>query len=541
MKDWIKKSIVYQIYPRSYYDSNNDGIGDIRGIISKLDYIQDLGVNVIWLNPVYKSPNDDNGYDISDYKSIHEDFGTMEDMDELISEAKNRGIKILMDLVINHTSDEHEWFIKSKDKNSKYRDYYYWRKGKDNGRKPPNNWTGFFGGGAWEKDEDSGDYYLHLFSKKQPDLNYNNPAVLEEVKSIMKFWLDKGIAGFRCDVINIIFKNSLEDGKKSLILTGIEHYLSTDGCHKILNELKRDILSNYDCFTVGESVFVTTKSAKDLCDEKRQELDMLFYFEHMETDQVIVKWFSTKFNSKKFINTIVKWQNTLEWSANYLENHDQPRSVSRFGDEGEFYEESAKMLSTMLLTLKGTPYIHQGQEIAMTNCPFPTLDDIKDIESHNIYKTAKKLGIPKPIRTKMIMKKSRDHGRTPMQWNNSKNAGFTSGEPWLMVNPNYKTVNVESQVDDNNSILNYYKKLISLRKTDDVLIYGSFKERFTSKDLFIYEREFNNKKYLILLNFSAKEIKLKDKVTGQVLISNYNKTNIDDKLLPYEAAVVRLL
>ncbi|MEG0693161.1 MAG: alpha-glucosidase [Oscillospiraceae bacterium] len=539
MKDWIKKSIVYQIYPRSFCDSNHDGIGDLQGIISKLDYLSHLGVNVIWLSPVYQSPNDDNGYDISDYKSINQEYGSMADMDELIKEAKKRHIRILMDLVINHTSDEHEWFIKSKDSQSKYRDYYFWRKGLHNGQKPPNNWSGFFGPPAWEKDNESGDYYLHLFSKKQPDLNFYNPDVIEEIKSIMRFWLDKGIGGFRCDVINIIFKNSLDNGKKRLFLTGIEHYLSTDGCHNILKQLHKEVLSQYDCFTVGETVFVTTKTANDLCGSDRKELDMVFPFEHMESDQIMVKWFSCKFRPKRLIKTIVKWQNELEWNANYLENHDQPRSVSRFVHEGKFAEVSAKMLATLLLTLKGTPYIFQGQEIGMTNYPFTNIEEINDVESQNINCLAKKMGIPQKLRFKMIQRKSRAHARTPMQWNHSSYAGFSSVAPWIMVNPNYQTINVESQLPLESSLVNYYKKLIHLRKTDDILIYGSFKAVKLNNDLFIFEREYKGKKDTILLNFSKNYIPLKNIIQGRVLLSNYNKTKIEDTLQPFESAIVR--
>lgn len=541
MKDWIKKSVVYQIYPRSFCDSNHDGIGDIQGIISKLDYLEYLGVNVIWLSPIYQSPNDDNGYDICDYLAINQEYGTMRDMDELIAQAKKRGIKIIMDLVINHTSDEHEWFIKSKDCQSKYRNYYFWRKGLHNGKKPPNNWTGFFGSAAWDKDASSGDYYLHLFSKKQPDLNYNNPAVLEEIKSIMRFWLDKGVGGFRCDVINVIYKNSLGNGKKRLFLTGIENYLSTDGCHNILRQLRKEVLSEYDCFTVGETVFVTTKMANDLCDSKREELDMVFPFEHMETDQIIVKWFSCKFKAKNFMKTITEWQNELEWNANYLENHDQPRSVSRFGHEGEFWETSAKMLATLLLTLKGTPYIYQGQEIGMTNYPFSNIKEIKDVESQNIYKLAKKIGIPKKLRFKMIKRKSRDHARTPMQWDHSFNAGFSSVEPWIMVNPNYHSINVESQLQNDTSVVNYYKRLIAIRKTDAPLIYGSFKAIEISKNLFVFEREYEGKKNTVILNFSRNSIPLKNKISGEVILSNYGKSKIENMLQPFEAFIVRSL
>jgi len=531
---WWQDAVVYQIYPRSFKDSNGDGIGDIPGIISKLDYIKDLGVNVIWLSPVYKSPNDDNGYDISDYRDINPEFGTMEDMERLIAEAGRRGIRIIMDLVINHTSDEHPWFVKSRQGHPEYRDYYYWRKGKNGG--PPNNWTGFFGGSAWEKDEQTGEWYLHLFSKKQPDLNYHNPRVLEEVKDIMRFWLDKGIAGFRCDVINIIYKTSLEDGKSRLILKGIEHYLSQEGNHKILRTLREEVLSKYDCFTVGETVFVTPSMARDLCGADRGELDMVFSFEHMETDQFIVKWFKRRFRPKRFFRVISKWQRELDWNANYLENHDQPRSVSRFGDDGRFWEKSAKMLAMLLLTLRGTPYIYQGKEIGMTNFDFVSMQDIRDVESHNIYKIACDLHFPKWFRWSLIKRTSRDNARTPMQWDTGEHGGFTDGSPWINANHNYTRINVADQKNDPNSVLSFYKDLIRLRSASPVLRKGTFKPLKIGRKVFIYEREYLGRKLKVILNFSPRTRKID--MQGNVLISNYKRGVLDGKIYPWEGVII---
>ncbi|HRX41208.1 MAG TPA: alpha-glucosidase [Clostridia bacterium] len=534
MTRWWQDRVVYQIYPRSFMDSNGDGIGDIPGIISRLDYLKSLGIGIIWLSPVYSSPNEDNGYDISDYRDINPEYGSMEDMDHLIAEAGKRDIRIIMDLVINHTSSQHEWFIKSREKDSPYRDYYFWRPGK--GEKAPNNWTSFFAEDAWEYDEKSGEYYLHLFAKGQPDLNYHNPAVLEEIKDIMRFWLEKGIAGFRCDVINIIWKSSLDDGRKRLALTGMEHYLSQEGNHRILKQLKNEVLSDFDCFTVGETVFVTIETAHDLCDEERGELDMIFSFEHMETDQWFIKWFPRKFKPARFFRTIAGWQRELEWNANYLENHDQPRSVSRFGDDGQYHIKSAKALATLLLTLRGTPYIYQGQEIGMTNYPFKGLEDIRDIESHNLIEMAKKLHIPAWYRKKMLMRGCRDHARTPMQWVPQTGAGFTEGNPWLAINKNHREINAANQLDEEDSILNYYKKLIGIRKASDVLIKGSFREVEIQRDVFVYERKLDEKTIIIAVNLSDKfhTVSLK----GRVILSNYGDEIFEGTMRPFEAVVV---
>lgn len=535
MAKWWQERVVYQIYPRSFQDTNGDGIGDILGIIAHLDELKDLGVGIIWLSPIYPSPNVDNGYDISNYMDIHPEYGTMADMDLLIEEASKRDIKIIMDLVINHTSDEHPWFQLSRDKNSPYRDYYIWRPGRNG--KAPNNWTSFFAEDCWEYDEKSEEYYLHLFAKKQPDLNYHNQKVLKEIKEILRFWLDKGIAGFRCDVINILYKTSLNDGRKKLVLTGSEHYLSQEGTHEILRSLRREVLDDYDCFTVGETVFVTPQMGKDLCDESRYELNMIFSFEHMESDQFMVKWFKRKFHAGRFSASISKWQKALEWNANYLENHDQPRSVSRFGNDSSYWDQSAKMLCVLLLTLRGTPYIFQGQEIGMTNFDYSSMEQIQDVESHNINRMAKRLHFPASLRWRMIKATSRDNARTPMQWDDSPNAGFTTGKPWLGINHNYPSINMASQMKDPNSIRSFYKILIALRAGSEVLKFGTFVPVASNKNLFIYKRELNGQSLTVLLNFSSHSCKAS--YHGDVVLSNYNKESYNGLLQPYEAVILK--
>ena len=555
MKTWWKDGTVYQIYPRSFQDSNNDGIGDIPGIISRLDEIKELGAGIIWLSPVYKSPDADNGYDISDYYAINPKFGTMADMERLFAEAAKRGIRIIMDLVINHTSDEHEWFQKSRDPQSPYRDYYIWHPGNKfpgkNG-KPPNNWTGFFMDKAWKYDERSGEYYLHLFDKKQPDLNYKNPKVIEEVKNILTFWLDKGASGFRCDVINILYKTSLDDGKKSMTVRGIEHYKSQEGNHAVLRELRRDVLDKYDCFTVGETVMVGLDEAKLLCDESRRELNMLFYFDHLEVDRRIAQFIPKKFRARKLLEVITKWQRGLDWNALYLENHDQPRIVSHFGAAekdrdsngiGRFWKQSAKMLALFELTLRGTPFIYQGQEIGMTNFDFKSLDELNDVVSHGLNKLMKKLCIPGFLRWEWIKASSRDNARTPMQWDESENAGFSKAKPWLGVNRNYSYINYASQKDDPDSVLNFYKILIALRKNSECLVYGEFIPIYADNRLLIYQRRLNEENYTVALNFSSQKVRLPKKFaalfSGKPVISTWTALNMDNCLNPWEGILLR--
>ena len=535
MAEWWQDRVVYQIYPRSYQDTDGDGIGDIPGIIMHLDNLADLGVGIIWLSPVYPSPNEDNGYDISDYTGIHPDFGTMEDMETLIAEAGKRDIRIILDLVINHTSDRHAWFRQSRDTDSPYRDYYIWRPGREG--KLPNNWTSFFAEDCWEYDEQSGEYYLHLFAKGQPDLNWHNPKVMEEIQNVMRFWLDKGIAGFRCDVINILYKTTLEDGKKQLALTGREHYISQEGTHEILRRLRREVLDRYDCFTVGETVMVTPKMGRDLCAPERRELNMIFSFEHMETDQYYVKWFTRRFHAGRFASVISKWQRELYWNANYLENHDQPRSVSRLGDDGAYWAASAKLLATLLLTLKGTPYIYQGQEIGMTNFDFTSMDEIQDVESHNVYRMMKRLCFPPGLRWRLIKAKSRDNARTPVQWDTGANAGFTAGTPWLGVNHNYTRINMADQEGDPDSVRDYYKKMIALWAGSAILKYGDFDAAEIKKHLFVYKRTLDGESLTVVLNFSKRSRKAE--YTGDMVLSNYRRESYDGILRPYEAVILK--
>ena len=526
-REWWKKAVVYQIYPRSFNDSNGDGIGDIPGIIEKLDYLESLGVDVIWLSPIYESPNEDNGYDISSYVKIHPDFGTMDDFDTLVSEAKKRGIKIIMDLVINHTSSEHEWFQKSRRGIEPYKDFYYWS---DSWPGTPNNWTGFFGGGTWEYDEVRKASYLHLFAPHQPDLNYHNPLVWEKIQEILRFWLDKGVKGFRCDVINILYKDSLDNGKKKFILTGSEHYLTLEGTHEILRKIN-EVLLPYDAFTVGETVFVDTEDARLLTYPERKELNMVFSFQHMEVDQIIVKWFKKKFSWRKFIAVLDKWQREVEWNTIYLENHDQPRSVSRFGSS-LYREASSKLLATLLLTLRGTPFIYEGEEIGMTNFDFENMDSVMDVETKSIYKILSSLHLPSSLKWKMIKATSRDNARTPMQWSGEEGAGFTSSLPWLGINGNKNEINVEAEIEDPSSVLSYYKTLLSFRKNNKDLLEGDYELLENGKDVAVYRRG----ELRIILNHSDREIKVD--IDGKVLISSYmeHKKGV---LRPWEALIVR--
>ena len=530
-------AIVYQIYPRSFMDSDGDGIGDIPGMISKLDYLADLGVNTLWLSPVYASPDDDNGYDISDYKAIQPRFGTMEDFDRLVSEARARGIGIVMDLVINHTSDEHEWFRRALAGEEKYKNYYIIKKSKNG---VPNNWGNFFAECPWAKFGESEDeYYLHLFSKKQPDLNWHNPDVMREIEDVMRFWLDRGVVGFRCDVINIIYKTSLENGRSRFILAGQEHYLSQEGCHKILAALRERCLEPYAAWAVGETVFVSPDEARDLASEHRGELDMVFSFEHMECDQVIVKWFKTRLKPKKLMKTLSKWQRALEWNAVYFENHDQPRFISRLEGSESYREEASKMMAGLVMTLRGTPFILEGQEIGMTNGDFKDLSEVEDIESHNVYAMAKSLHIPKRMRWKMIKRSSRDNARTPMQWTGGEGAGFTSGAPWLKINANKSEVNVERELG-RDGVLAFWKKMIALRKALPALKNGTFTPLYESGSVYAYCREVEGERLVAIFNMTKRCVKIPKclDLTGEVVISNYNENT--DELRPFEFELIRI-
>lgn len=537
---WWHSSVVYQIYPRSFNDSNGDGIGDINGIIEKLDYLKELGIDVIWLSPVYKSPNDDNGYDISDYCDIMDEFGTMEDMDRLLSEAKNRNIKIVMDLVVNHTSDEHKWFIESKrSKDNKYRDYYIWRD-PVNG-KEPNDLGSCFSGSAWQYDQNSGQYYLHLFSKKQPDLNWENEKVRKEVYDMMNFWVDKGIGGFRMDVIDLIGKVP-DDG-----ITGNGPKL-----HEYLQEMNKAALEGNDLLTVGETWGATPEVAKLYSNPERNELSMVFQFEHIGLDQVEgkEKWDVKPLDLLELKKVLSKWQVELDgegWNSLFWNNHDLPRIVSRWGNDKEYRVESAKMLATLLHGMKGTPYIYQGEELGMTNIRLEDINEYNDIETLNMYKDRILKGYAHDDIMNSIYIKGRDNARTPMQWDDSENSGFTKGKPWLAVNKNYKEINAKKALEDKNSIFHHYKKLIDIRRHNDTIIYGDYKLLSSEdKSVFAYMRELNGDKILVVCNFYKDEVNFKldhDFNFTEILLSNYSDSSkmLENlRLRPYEAIMYRL-
>ena len=538
-RQWWHSSVVYQIYPRSFKDSNGDGIGDINGIREKLDYLKELGIDVIWLSPVYKSPNDDNGYDISDYYDIMDEFGTMEDMDNLLKEANERGIKILMDLVVNHTSDEHKWFIEAKkSKDNEYRDYYIWRDSVDGNE--PNDLGSTFSGSAWQYDETTGQYYLHLFSKKQPDLNWENEKVRNEVYKMMNFWVDKGIGGFRMDVIDLIGKVPDE------MITGNGPKL-----HEYLQEMNKAALEGKDLLTVGETWGATPDIAKLYSNPGRKELSMVFQFEHIGLDQIEgkEKWDVKSLELLDLKKVLSKWQTELEgqgWNSLFWNNHDLPRIVSRWGNDKEYRIESAKMLATLLHGMKGTPYIYQGEELGMTNVRFDDINDYNDIESLNMYKDRLSKGYSHNEIMESIYAKGRDNARTPMQWDDSENAGFTTGTPWLAVNKNYDKINAKQCLQDENSIFNHYKKLIDIRKNNDTIIYGDYKLLCEDdENIFAYVRELNGDKILVVCNFYDKDVEFKfdgDFNYSKVLLSNYNDSSkmIEKlKLRPYEVVMYR--
>ena len=551
-KKWWKESVVYQIYPKSFKDSNGDGVGDIRGIIQKLDYLKELGVNVLWISPMLESPQDDNGYDISDYRRIYKEYGTMEDYEELLSEAHKRDIKILMDLVVNHTSDEHNWFIESrKSKDNPYRDYYIW-KDPVNG-KEPNNWGGAFGGSAWEYDPQTQMYYLHLFSKKQPDLNWENEKVRQEVYDMMTFWCEKGIDGFRMDVISMISKDqTFPDGEMNNSLYGDFGPYCVHGprVHEFLQEMNREVLSRYDIMTVGETSGVTIEEAQKYAGEAGKELNMVFQFEHVDNGSGDYgKWTTEKYDFKEFKRIMIKWQEELQgkaWNSLFLGNHDQPRSVSRFGNDNPAYREtSAKMLATCLHMMQGTPYVYQGEELGMTNVYFDKLEDYRDIESINFFTELTEAGLMTPeYMMKCLMLRSRDNARTPMQWDDSEQAGFTDGESWIKVNPNYKEINAAQQLEDPNSIFYYYQKLIRLRKEKDIIVYGGFEPLYRDDEqIFAYIRRQEQEKLLTVCNFSDKntEMEIPEEFKGaECLITNLDRTVFEGRIVlkPYEAFVL---
>lgn len=553
-KRWWKESVVYQIYPRSFCDSNGDGIGDLNGITGKLDYLKELGIDVIWLSPVYKSPNDDNGYDISDYQAIMDEFGTMEDFDRMLATAHEKGIKIMMDLVVNHTSDEHKWFIESrKSTDNPYRDYYIWRPAKEDGSLP-NNWGSCFSGPAWEYDKTTDMYFLHLFSKKQPDLNWDNPAVRQDVFDMMNWWLKKGVDGFRMDVISLISKEPGLPDKEPGINGYATFNVSANGphVHEYLQEMRQKALNNADTITVGECSGVTLEEAKKYARSDEKELNMVFQFEHMDvdSDEKAGKWTTKKMDLGNLKKILTRWQKGLQdiaWNSLYWENHDQPRSVSRFGNDSDEYREiSAKMLATCIHMMQGTPYVYQGEELGMTNCPFNTLDNFRDLESINAFHELTEQGkMTEEDMMAAIGYKGRDNARTPMQWDDSAYAGFSTANPWIMVNPNYTKINAKDQVNREDSVFKYYQKLIKLRHESELIVYGTYDLILDDdKDIYAYIRTLGDEKLIVYCNFSenTREVELPEEFTnGKVLISNYIDAKVNHKitLRPYEAIVIQ--
>ena len=557
MKNWWKDSVVYQIYPRSFKDSNGDGFGDLQGVIEKLDYLKELGIDVIWLSPVFDSPQDDNGYDIRDYRSIYGRFGSNEDMEELINKAHDRDIKIVLDLVVNHTSDEHAWFVESrKSKDNEYSDYYIWKDPKEDGSEP-NNWGSSFCGSAWEYCEERGQYYLHFYSKKQPDLNWENPQVRQEVYDLMKFWMEKGADGWRMDVIASISKDQNypdypeEDGRK--YYTG-KYHSNGPRLHEFIHEMNREVLSKYDCMTVGEAPGSTPEVARLFTDPAREELNMIFTFEHMNIDRipgsVNRKWALKPFDLRDLKRVMSEWQTKLYgrgWNALYFENHDQPRVISRWGNDTVYREKCAKAYATILHGMQGTPYIYQGEEIGMTNVHFD-LDEYEDIEVRNAYKELVLNGktISEDDFKKAVWNKSRDNARTPMQWDESDNAGFTTGKPWFRVSDRYKEINVKQALADKDSIFYYYKKLIELRHKESLLRDGNYQLLLPEDEkIFAYLRNTENETWLIAANMSedtvlTDELKTFVNEKQDIIIGNYDRVNLDEALRPYEAFMMRI-
>lgn len=551
-KAWWKEAVVYQIYPRSFMDGNGDGIGDLRGITSRLDYLQTLGVDVVWLSPVYKSPNDDNGYDISDYQDIMDEFGTMDDFDEMLREAHRRGIRIVMDLVVNHTSDEHRWFVESrKSRENPYRDYYIWKNPKEDGS-APNNWGACFGGSAWEYDEATNMYYLHLFSKKQPDLNWENAQVRKEVFDMMTWWCDKGIDGFRMDVISMISKTpEMPDGPVGDQGYGDFAPYSIHGphVHDYLKEMNQKVLSKYDLMTVGETAGVTVEEAKRYAGEDGHELNMVFQFEHVESDGKYGKWSDQRIPLSFLKENLSKWQTELygnAWNSLYWDNHDQPRAVSRFGDDrAEYREISAKMLGTLLHMMQGTPYIYQGEELGMTNYPFQSKADFRDIESIHAYEDWVESGkVGHEDFWPCLLNKSRDNARTPVQWDDTKNAGFTQGNPWIQVNPNYTDINAKAELEYPNSVFYYYQKLIKLRKEYSVIVYGKYELQLAEdENIFAYTRTLDDQRLLVVCNYNESRCNIQipsEFSKAECLIANYERGCYEGtlELKPYEAFVL---
>lgn len=546
-RKWWKEQVIYQIYPRSFYDSNGDGIGDIKGIILKLDYLKFLGIDIIWLSPHFDSPNDDNGYDIRDYRKIMEEFGDMNDFDNLLSEIHNRKMKLVIDLVVNHTSDEHNWFIESKSSSkNKFRDFYIWKEGSETN--PPNNWTSFFGGSAWEKDLKTNDYYLHYFSKKQPDLNWENQKVRREIYDIMKFWLDKGIDGFRMDVIPFISKDlSFKNLSKSKLINPEFSYASGTKLHQFLKEMNSKVLSKYDIVSIGEAFGISNESMIKMTDERENELNLVFIFDIIRIGRD--NWIQNKWNLKEFKKLFEQQSNVkyFNWPTVFLNNHDNPRSVSKYGNDLQFREKSAKLLAMLILTQKGTPVLFQGEEIGMTNYKFESLDQFDDLEVIGNLPKAIKSRINKKEYLKHLNISSRDHSRTTMQWNNKIHGGFTEGNNnWFLTNSNYSSINVENDLKNINSIFHFYKSLIDLRKKSNDLIYGDYQDLDpTNESLFIYQRKGKQFCYLVILNMSNASLKYNFNNLTKYSLELSNRTSDlnffsdDIDLLPWDALLFK--
>lgn len=549
-KQWWKEIVAYQVYPRSFYDSNGDGIGDLPGLIEKLDYLKELGIDLIWVCPIFDSPNDDNGYDIRDYKAILDEFGTMEDCDRLIEEVHKRDMKIIFDLVVNHTSDEHEWFIESRSsKDNPYRDYYIWHEGDEEGNRP-NNWESIFSGSVWEYDEKTEEYYMHVFSKKQPDLNWENPAVRQDVYSLINWWLDKGIDGFRVDAISHIKKREgfpdMPNPLNKDVVPSYDGHMNQPGIDKFLTELAAETFNNYDIMTVGEANGVSIKDAEQWVGEESGYFDMIFQFEALglwgERDGEV-------FDLRDYKQVLTKWQEGLDgigWNALYIENHDLIRAVSAMGDDGTLRKTSAKALGMMYFFMQGTPFIYQGQEIGMTNVQFEELTDYDDIQSVNRARQMMEEGTPREEAMNYIYASSRDNVRTPMQWNAQPEAGFTTGTPWLGVNPNYADINVAESLKDPNSIYHFYKEMIALRRDNEALIYGSYELVLPlHKQVYAYKRQGESETYLIVVNVfnDSAEVDLTPFDLKELVLTNYevpNSLEKDIQLRPYEARLYRL-
>jgi oligo-1,6-glucosidase len=547
-RTWWKEAIAYQVYPRSFKDSNGDGIGDLGGITEKLDYLGELGVDVIWLSPVYRSPNADNGYDISDYREIMEDFGSSEDMARLLEAAHARGIRIVMDLVVNHTSDEHLWFRASRSRpDGPFGDYYIWAPGTDAG--PPNNWSSAFGGSAWTFDEKRSEYYLHIYSEKQPDLNWNNRRVREDIYEMMRFWLDKGVDGFRMDVINQISKpESLPDDTEPAPGTrpGFRYYTNGPNVHTYLHEMNRKVLSQYDIVTVGEMHATAPEEALNYVAPERNELDMVFGFEHMVLDAGPGgKWDPKPIDLEELKRVLSRWQQVFHgrgWNSLFMNNHDYPRMVSRFGDDATYRAESAKLLAGVAYLMQGTPFLFQGEEIGMTNVAFDSIDSYRDIETLNFYRQQRAAGMPEAEIMRIIHTASRDNGRTPFQWNDGPGAGFTDATPWIPLNPNYTQINLAAQWDDEDSVVSFYRRLIAVRKESRAAVYGRFElDGVAHAPLFVYRRICETEQLTVMANLSAREVSVTSRPEdGAVALSNYpDASSAPSMLRPWELVVLR--